>query len=69
MFYTDTNGQTPGGRCLALLLLEAAMDTLPLYEVQIEDFNNLRDEISEITDNLFGENNFLKAAPFFYGPI
>ena len=45
MFYTDTNGQNPQKRCLALVLLEAAMENSLPYELNIEEFNDLRDDI------------------------
>jgi hypothetical protein len=56
MFYTDTNGQTPQNRCLALILLEAAMETRLPYELNIEGFNELRSNI----DNLLGIDHKLR---------
>ena len=45
MFYTDTNGQTPPKKCLALVLLEVAMENRLPYEINIEEFNALRSDI------------------------
>jgi len=52
MFYTDTDGQTPPRRCLALLLLEAAMETRLPYELDIEEFNDLRTDIDNLATDL-----------------
>ncbi len=41
MFYTDTNGRIPKKRDLALVLLEIAMDTVPLCDLDIEKFCSL----------------------------
>jgi len=52
MFYTDTNGQSPGKRCLALSFLEAAMETWLPYEIKIEEFNVLRADIGNLGADL-----------------
>ncbi len=52
MFYTDTNGQAPQKRCLALVLLEAAMETRLPYELSLETFNALRADIDKHVANL-----------------
>ena len=57
MFYTDTNGQAPRKRCLALIFLEAAMETRLPYEIKIEEFNALRADIGNLGADL-KENTF-----------
>jgi len=52
MFYTETNGQAPQKRCLALILLEAAMETKLPYELKIEEFNDLRADIDNMGADL-----------------
>ena len=52
MFYTDTNGQTPTKRSLALVLLEAAMETRLPYELKMEEFNDLRAGIGKLVADL-----------------
>ena len=53
MFYTDTNGQAPQKKCLALVLLESAMETRLPYELKIEEFNDLRADIGNMETDLF----------------
>ena len=48
MFYTDTNEQAPIKRSLAMILLEAAMETRLPYELKIEEFNELRAGIGKL---------------------
>jgi len=55
MFYTDTNGQVPQKRHLALVLLESAMETLPTYELGIENFNELVKDLDLISSDLNNE--------------
>ena len=57
MFYTDTNGQAPGKRCLTLIFGEAAMGTRLPYEIKIEEFNTLRADIGNLGADL-KENTF-----------
>ena len=52
MFYTDTNGHAPPKRCLALVLLEVAMETSLPYELHIEEFNGLKTEIDNLGNDL-----------------
>ena len=52
MFYTDTNGQAPQRRCLALVLLDAAMETRLPYELKIDEFNGLRADIGNLEADL-----------------
>ena len=55
MFYTDTNGQVPKKRDLSLVLLESAMETLPTYELGIENFNQLVKDLDLICSDLNNE--------------
>lgn len=52
MFYTDTNGQAPQKRCLALVLLESAMETRLPYEINIEEFNAFKANIGNLEIDL-----------------
>jgi hypothetical protein len=45
MIYTDTNGQYPKNLSLALRLLEIAMESRPLNEINIERFNEVKPAI------------------------
>jgi hypothetical protein len=57
MFYTDTKGQAPRKRCLALIFLEAAIETRLPYEIIIEEFNALRADIGNLGADI-NENTF-----------
>ena len=56
MFYTDTNGQTPRKRCLALIFLEASMETGMPCEIIIEEINSLRADIGNLGADLKEEH-------------
>ena len=51
MFYTDSNGQVPKKRQLTLVLLEIAMDTMPICELDIENFNQLVEDLDSLIPN------------------
>ena len=52
MFYTDTNGQAPRKRCLAMIFWEVAMEPRLTYEIKIEEFNTLRADIVNLGADL-----------------
>ena len=60
MFYTDTNGLVPQQRQFALVLLESAMETLPLYELNIENFNQLVRDLDLLSSNFDSENEEIR---------
>ena len=48
MFYTDTNGKVPEKRQFLLVLLESAMETMPLHEINIANFNKLIKDLNSL---------------------
>jgi hypothetical protein len=41
VFYTDTNGNLPSDRSTALIMLGITMETFPLNDIGIDNFNNI----------------------------
>jgi hypothetical protein len=41
VFYTDTNGDLPSDRSTALIMLGITMETFPLTDIGIDNFNNI----------------------------